>query len=565
MTRSNSSHGAGTITANDVYGYATHDVHNQPPALADYDVYGSDPILRRIVATYDAQWADARLHAAGRVVGSAHVQELARHANRQLPELHTHDRFGNRVDRIDFHPAWHELMALAIGQETHSLCWNDPRPGAQVARAVLSYLWNQGENGICCPIGMTYSAIPVLQRDPARWTEWGKLITSSRYDGRQVRASDKTGATVGMAMTEKQGGSDLRQTQTTASPNGDGTWSIVGHKWFFSVPHSDVFLTLARTDDGVSCFAVPGWLADGSRNRLHIQRLKDKCGNKSNASSEVEFRGAIGHLIGEPGHGIRTGIEMNHYTRLDFAVGSAGLMRQALAQAAHHVAHRRAFQRALIDQPIMTNVIADMALEVEAATWLSFRFIAALDREQTSESERLLARIGAPIAKYWNCKRAPAIVVEAVECHGGNGFIEDHLMARLYREAPLNGIWEGTGNVICLDVLRSMTREPDCIPALFAELRTAGGADRTFDACVTSLENELSDLRKHEGQARRLVERLALLISASLLLRHAPHEVADAFIATRLNGGWAGQFGDLPSGLDFGRLARRAVPEVTAS
>jgi putative acyl-CoA dehydrogenase len=562
MTRSDSSHGAGPITTNDAYGYATHDVHNQPPALADYDVYGCDPILQRIVGTYDAQWADARLHAAGRVVGSAHVQELARQANRQLPELRTHDRFGNRVDRIDFHPAWHELMALAIGQETHSLCWLDPRPGAQVARAALSYLWNQGENGICCPISMTYSAIPVLQRDPARWAEWGKLITSSRYDGRQMRASDKTGATVGMAMTEKQGGSDLRQTQTTASANGDGTWSIVGHKWFFSVPHSDVFLTLARTEDGVSCFLVPGWLPDGSRNRLHIQRLKDKCGNKSNASSEVEFRGAIGHLIGEPGHGIRTGIEMNHYTRLDFAVGSAGLMRQALSQAAHHAAHRRAFQRALIDQPIMTNVIADMALEVEAATWLAFRFIAALDREQTSESERLLARIGAPIAKYWNCKRAPAIVVEAVECHGGNGFIEDHLMARLYREAPLNGIWEGTGNVICLDVLRSMTREPDCIAALFAELRTAAGADRTFDACVTSLENDLSDLRKHEGQARRLVERLALLISASLLLRHAPQEVADAFVATRLNGGWAGQFGDLPLGLDYGRLARRAVPEV---
>jgi putative acyl-CoA dehydrogenase len=562
MTRSDSSHGAGPITTNDAYGYATHDVHNQPPALADYDVYGCDPILQRIVGTYDAQWADARLHAAGRVVGSAQVQELARQANRQLPELRTHDRFGNRVDRIDFHPAWHELMALAIGQETHSLCWHDPRPGAQVARGALSYLWNQGENGICCPISMTYSAIPVLRRDPARWAEWGELITSSRYDGRQMRASDKTGATVGMAMTEKQGGSDLRQTQTTASRNGDGTWSIVGHKWFFSVPHSDVFLTLARTGDGVSCFAVPGWLPDGSRNRLQIQRLKDKCGNKSNASSEVEFRGAIGYLLGEPGHGIRTGIEMNHYTRLDFAVGSAGLMRQALSQAAHHVAHRRAFQRALIDQPIMTNVVADMALDVEAATWLAFRFIAALDRETTSESERLLARIGGPIAKYWNCKRAPAIVVEAVECHGGNGFIEDHLMARLYREAPLNGIWEGTGNVICLDVLRSMTREPDCIPALFAELRAACGADHTFDACVTSLENDLTDLRRHEGQARRLVERLALLTAASLLLRHAPHEVADAFIATRLNGGWAGQFGDLPSGLDHRRLARRAVPEM---
>src|SRR4051794_259392 len=272
---------------------------------------------------------------------------------------------------------------------------------------------------------MTYSAVPILRRDPARWTEWGHLITSTSYDRRQVRATDKTGATVGMAMTEKQGGSDLRQTQTHAAPNGDGTWSLVGHKWFFSVPQSDLFLTLAQTTEGVSCFVVAGWLPDGSRNRLQIQRLKDKCGNKSNASSEVEFRGAIAHLIGEPGHGIRTGLTMNHYTRLDFAVGSAGLMRQTVAQAAHHVAHRRAFQRALIDQPIMTNVIADLALEVEAATLLAFRFVAALDREQESEPERLLGRIGAPIAKYWICKRAPAVVVEALECHGGNGFIED--------------------------------------------------------------------------------------------------------------------------------------------
>jgi putative acyl-CoA dehydrogenase len=410
---------------------------------------------------------------------------------------------------------------------------------------------------------MTYSAVPILRRDPARWAEWGELVTSSRYDRRQSRAAHKTGATVGMAMTEKQGGSDLRQTQTRASANGDGTWSIVGHKWFFSVPHSDVFLTLAQTDAGVSCFVLSGWLPDGSRNRLQIQRLKDKCGNKSNASSEVEFRGAIGHLIGEPGHGIRTGIEMNHYTRLDFAVGSAGLMRQALSQTAHHAAHRRAFQRALIDQPIMTNVIADMTLEVEAAAWLAFRFVAALDHEKENEAERLLGRIGAPIAKYWICKRAPAIAAEAVECHGGNGFTEDHLMARLYREAPLNSIWEGTGNVICLDVLRSMTREPGCIPALFDELHLAQGADRNYDACVESLKNELSDLRKYEGQARRTVERLALVISASLLLRYATHAVADAFIGTRLAGGWTGHFGDLGTGFDANRIARRAVPEIS--
>jgi putative acyl-CoA dehydrogenase len=544
----------------DPHGYATHQVSNQPPPLADYDTYGSDPVLQSVVQVFGADWARERLHVTGHTVGSAHVQELARQANRHLPELRTHDRFGNRVDRVDFHPAWHELMALAIGQETHTLGWTDSRPGAQVARAALSYMWNQGENGICCPIGMTYSAIPILRRDPARWAEWGALVTSSAYDRRQTRAADKTGATVGMAMTEKQGGSDLRQTQTTASANVDGTWSIVGHKWFFSVPHSDVFLTLARTEAGLSCFVVPGWLPDGSRNRLQIQRLKDKCGNRSNASSEVEFRGAIGHLIGEPGRGIRAGLEMNHYTRLDFAVGSAGLMRQALSQTAHHVAHRRAFQRRLIDQPIMTNVIADMALEVEAATWLAFRFVAALDRQKEVEAERLLSRIGAPIAKYWICKRAPAITAECVECHGGNGFIEDHLMARLYREAPLNGIWEGSGNVICLDVLRSMTREPECISALFDELHAVEGTDRIFDACIASLQHELSDLRKHEGQARQMVERLALVMSASLLLRYAPHNVADAFIVTRLGSGWTGQFGCLPAALDAGRIARAAAP-----
>jgi putative acyl-CoA dehydrogenase len=545
----------------DPFTYATHEVLNQPPPLADYDVFGSDPVLQMIVATLDADWSRERLHEAGRVVGSAHVQDLARLANRHIPELRTHDRFGNRVDRIDFHPAWHELMGLAIGQETHSLAWTEARAGAQVARAVLSYLWNQGENGICCPIGMTYSAIPLLRRDPARWAAWGDVVLSNKYDGRQIRASDKTGATVGMAMTEKQGGSDLRQTQTRAEPNRDGTYSLIGHKWFFSVPHSDVFLTLAQTKEGVSCFVVSGWLPDGTRNRLQLQRLKDKAGNKSNASSEVEFRGAIAHLIGEPGHGIRTGLEMNHYTRLDFAIGSAGLMRQAVAQAGHHVAHRRAFQRTLIDQPIMTNVIADLALEAEAAAWLGFRFVAALDRQSASQSERLLGRIGAPIAKYWNCKRVVAVVAEALECHGGNGFIEDHLMARLYREAPLNGIWEGTGNVICLDVLRSIQRFPDCVLALIDELRLSRGVDQRYDAALDRLESDLAGgLTRHEGQARRLVERIALLMSASLLVRHAPPAVADAFVATRLAGQWSGHFGDLPQCLDASTIAGRAVP-----
>jgi putative acyl-CoA dehydrogenase len=370
------------LEVSDAFGYATHEVLNQPPPLVDYDAFGTDEVLKTIVRTFGAEMWCARLHEAGQTVGSGRVQELARQANRSLPELRTHDRFGQRVDRVDFHPAWHELLSLAIEQDTHALCWNEPGPGAQVARAALSYLWNQGENGICCPISMTYSAVPIFKHEPQHWKDWGKLITSRRYDGRQIPPAAKMGATVGMAMTEKQGGSDLRQTQTRAMPNRDGTWSLIGHKWFFSVPHSDVCLTLAQTKEGVSCFVVAGWLPDGSRNRLQIQRLKDKCGNKSNASSEVEFRGAIAHLIGEPGHGIRTGIAMNHYTRLDFAVGSAGLMRQAVAQAGHHVAHRRAFQRSLIDQPIMTNVIADLALEAEAAAWLCFRFVAALDRQE---------------------------------------------------------------------------------------------------------------------------------------------------------------------------------------
>jgi putative acyl-CoA dehydrogenase len=546
----------------DDYGYATHEVLNQPPELSDYDAYATDPTLRRVVAAYGADWAEERLTEAGRTVGSAEVQDLARQANRHGPELRSHDRYGRRIDEIEFHPAWHRLMSLAIGQETHCFAWTRPRPGAQVARAALSYLWNRGENGICCPLGMTYSAIPVLEAHPEVGADWARRLRSDRYDPRPIPAERKAGSTCGMAMTEKQGGSDLRQTQTVAHDNGDGTWSLVGHKWFFSVPHSDVFLTLAQTPEGVTCFVVPGWLPDGTRNRIQIQRLKEKCGNRSNASSEVEFRGALARPIGEIGHGIRTGISMNHYTRLDFGVGSAGLMRQMLSLAAHHTAHRRAFQKSLIDQPIMAAVVADMALEVEAATWLAFRFVAALDRQDESEAERLIGRIGAPIAKYWICKRAPAVAVEALECMGGNGFIEEGPMARLFREAPLNGIWEGTGNVICLDVLRSIRRAPDCVPALLDEMRQAAGQDRRYDAFVEALEPDLREAERHEGQARRLVERTALALSAGLLLRHAEPRVAEAFVASRLAGGWSGHFGDLPTGLDAGALARAAVPAL---
>ncbi len=538
------------------------EVTNQVPPLADYDAYAADPVLPVALAAFRAGWADDLLHEAGRSVGSAETQDLARLANRFTPELRTHDRFGHRIDEITFHPAWHELMGLAIGQQTHALCWTQAGPGAQVARAALQYLWYGCESGICCPISMTYSAVPVLRQDAARWAEWGALITSPHYDKRQGPASTKTGATVGMAMTEAQGGSDLRQTQTLASDNRDGTYSITGQKWFFSVPHSDVFLTLARTEAGVSCFVVPGWLPDGARNGVAIQRLKEKCGNRSNASSEVEFRGAIGHLLGEPGRGLRTGLAMNHNTRLDIAAASAGLMRQALAQAGHHAAHRSAFQRKLVDQPIMQAVLADLALEAEAAAWLAFRLFAAVDRQEDSEAERLLARIGAPIAKYWVAKRTPAVVVEALECIGGNGFIEEHPLARHHREAPLNSVWEGSGNVICLDVLRSLSREPGVLAALLDELRQATGCDKRYDAQLAGLESALPELIRHEGQARRLVARLAVAFQASLLIRFAPPDVADAFVATRMAGRWSGHFGDLPGSIDAAALARRAVPAL---
>jgi putative acyl-CoA dehydrogenase len=542
----------------DRYGYATHEVLNQPPPLADYDAYATDPALQRIVSTFGADWAGDKLHATGATIGSARVQSLARQANRHTPELKTHDRFGNRVDEIDFHPAWHELMTLAIRQETHSLSWTDPRPGAQVARGALTYLWNQGENGIMCPILMTYASIPTLRSHPELARAWEPKVLSTRYDPRQISAAGKTGATVGMAMTEKQGGTDLRQTQTFAERDGEA-WRIVGHKWFFSVPHSDAFITLARTERGVSCFWVAGWLPDGSRNHVMIQRLKDKTGNKSNASSEVEFRGAYGTLVGEEGHGIREAISMGHLTRLECALSSAGIMRHAVAQAAHHVSHRRAFQKSLIDQPMMANVVADLHLESTAAAWLAFRVLAASGREDDA-SERLLSRIGAPIAKYWICKRAVPTVAEALECHGGNGFIEDHLMARLYREAPLNGIWEGSGNVMCLDVLRSMAREPACVPALLDEIRLASGQNRRFDAAIAALADDLADLARHEGQARRLVERLATVWSASLLVRYAEPAIAAAFIASRLGDAWTGAFGTLPPSIDPAPLARMAAP-----
>ncbi len=541
--------------------HATHEVYNQAGDLVDYNPFRGDRALTAAVTAFGAGWAEEKIDRAAQVVGSAEVQTLARQANKVTPELVSHDRFGNRVDQVEFHPAWHRLMQLCFESETHSLAWTAKRPGAQVARAALSYLWNQGENGVCCPMGMTFASVAALRHAPEVSDYWLPQILRNGYDPRPLPAERKKAITVGMAMTEKQGGSDLRQTQTTARPAGTArgvgaTYLLTGHKWFFSVPQSDVFLTLAQTDAGVSCFLARGWLEDGSRNRLQVQRLKDKCGNKSNASSEVEFRDLEAVLIGEEGRGIRAIIEMAHLTRLDFAVGSAGLMRQALTQAIHHTSNRSAFQKRLADQPIMRAVLADLAAESEAMLWMTLRLARTLD-EEADEQEILLGRIATPMAKYWACKRAPNFVVEALECHGGNGFIENHLMARLYREAPLNGIWEGTGNVICLDVLRSVQRVPESVDAFLAEVALAPQEAR-LARLLAALEPALRALPQNEASARWVVERMALALQASLLLRHAPSAVAEHFLETRLGGDWTGHYG-------AGRSDARAEAVVEAA
>lgn len=535
-------------------GYATHEVLNQPPAFAGFNAYLGDAALRDAVAAYGAGWAEARLTTCGARIGSAHLQELAYEANRRVPELRTHDRFGHRIDMVDFCPAWHELMGLLRADEVHALGWTAQRPGAHTARAALSYLWSQGEAGVGCPAAMTFAAMAALRHAPELLARHQSKILAPGYDSAPVPPAQKSALTVAMAMTEKQGGSDLRQTQTMATSLGGRRFALTGHKWFFSVPTSDLFLTLARTEAGISCFLAQGWRDDGARNFLLLQRLKDKCGNRSNASSEVEFRGLEAELVGVEGRGIATILEMAQLTRLECALGSAGLMRQAVALAIHHATHRIAFQRRLADQPAMINVLADMALEAEAAMWLSLRAAAALDASASNATEAALFRILAPIAKYWICKRAPAVAVEAMECHGGNGFIMEHVSARLYRDAPVNGLWEGSGNVICLDVLRALTREPEAAAALRAEIALAAGGHGALDAWLAAPMPTPT-----EANARQLTQQLAVALSASLLLRHAPAEVADAFCATRLGSCNGFAFGTLPEGVAAEAIVQRAA------
>jgi putative acyl-CoA dehydrogenase len=540
--------------------YATHDVYNQPGDLTGFNAYETDAVLVAAIGIFGVDWAAPNLHKTGALIGSARMADLARAANRHTPELRTHDRFGNRIDEIEYHPAWHELMTEIRAHGSISLGWTAQRSGAQVARAALSYLWGQGEPGVCCPATMTFASIGALKHAPALLETFRAKILSTEYDPRPLAPAAKKSLSVGMAMTEKQAGSDLRQTQTTAIKAGEGgKYLLTGHKWFFSVPMSDLFLTLARTEAGISCFLAQGWLDDGTRNRLKIQRLKDKCGNRANASSEIEFYGLEAVMVGEPGRGIATLLEMAHLTRLECALGSAALIRQGTIQAIHHASHRTAFQRALVDQPMMTNLLADLALESEAATWLSLRAAAALDAADRDDEEKALNRVITPIAKYWVCRRAPAVVAEVLEVHGGNGFVEDHCIARLYREAPLNGLWEGSGNVICLDVLRALTRAPESAEALRAEIARAKNLHPALDAAAKHLDTILAAPQHFEANARHIVETMALALQASLLLRHAPSEIAAAFCESRLAGGRGIALGTLPSHLNLRSIVERVA------
>jgi len=539
--------------------FDTHEVVNQPPPLAGYDVFGADAALAEAVAREGAPWAGDELHALGARAGSFEAQELGRRANENPPVLVAYDRYGNRVDRVRYHPAYHELMTTAIANGLHAAPWADARPGAHVARAAKVIVWYQVDGGHVCPISMTYSVVPALRHAPDLAPEWEPRLTSCTYDPADGPAARKAGATCGMAMTEKQGGSDVRANTTTAQPAGDG-FALTGHKWFCSAPMSDAFLMLAQAPKGLSCFLVPRWLPDGARNPIRIQRLKDKLGDRSNASSEIELVETWGALVGEEGRGIPTIIEMVNHTRLDCVLGSTAIMRQGVAQAAWHTHYRRAFGAQLDEQPLMTNVLADLALESEAATAAALRLARAFEADPANDHEQRIKRLVTPVVKYWTCKRAPQHAAEALECLGGAGYVEESDLPRLFRQSPLNGVWEGSGNVICLDVLRAIARDPAVLDAYWDEVAIARGADARLDASADALRAECADLEHLESRARRLVERLALVFQAALLVRNAPAPVADAFCASRLGGDSGRAFGALAPGADVAAIVDRARP-----
>ncbi|MHB1716901.1 MAG: acyl-CoA dehydrogenase family protein [Acidimicrobiales bacterium] len=543
--------------------FETHEVTNQSLPLEDYDVFSSDRALVEAVDREGASWAGAELESLGTLAGSPGAQELGRLANEHRPELRSHDRFGHRIDVVEYHPAYHDLMRTAIAHGLHAAPWSDPRQGAHVARAAKVVVWYQVEAGHVCPVSMTYSVVPALRHQPDIASVWEPLITSTTYDPANEPGLRKAGVTCGMALTEKQGGSDVRANTTRAEPiarSGGAGYLLTGHKWFCSAPMSDGFLMLAQAPGGLSCFWTPRWRPDGSKNPIHIERLKDKLGDRSNASSEIELPGTWAQMVGEEGRGVRTIIEMVNHTRLDCVLGSTAILRQGVAQASWHAANRAAFGRLLIDQPLMTNVLADLALESEAATAAALRLARCYDAGAGDEHEGLLQRVLTPVVKYWTCKRAPQHAAEALECLGGNGFVEESPLPRLFRQSPVNGVWEGSGNVICLDVIRALMREPRSLESFFDEIDLAGGGNARLDAAARDLRSDLAESRAQEGQARSLAERMALVFQASLLVRFSPDAVAEAFCVSRLAGGAGGVFGTLPAGTDTASIVRRHAP-----
>jgi putative acyl-CoA dehydrogenase len=537
---------------------ATHVVTNQVPTLENHNP-ASSPVLVEALIREGGQWGLDEVVELGAISASQQAQRWGELADRNRPVLRTHDRYGHRIDEVEYDPAYHELMRTAIGHGLHAAPWADPRPGAHVIRAAKTSVWTV-EPGHMCPVSMTYAVVPALRANPELAATYEPLLASRDYDPDLKVATTKVGITAGMSMTEKQGGSDVRAGTTRATRNADGSYTLTGHKWFTSAPMCDVFLVLAQATGGLSCFFLPRVLPDGGRNRMMLQRLKDKLGNHANASAEVEYDGAVAWLVGEEGRGVATIIEMVNLTRLDCALGSATSMRNGLTRAIHHAQHRKAFGAYLIDQPLMRNVLADLAVEAEAATMVAMRMAGATDNAvRGDQPETLLRRIGLAATKYWVCKQAPGHAAEAMECLGGNGYIEDFGMPRLYREAPLMGIWEGSGNVSALDTLRAMATRPECIEVLFTELAESAGQDPRLDAHVERIRPQLADFETIQYRARRIAEDICLALQGSLLVRHGHPAVAEAFLATRLGGQWGGAYGTMPTGLDLAPILERAL------
>ena len=536
----------------------THVVTNQVPPLEGYNP-ASSPVLTEALSREGGGWGLDEMTELGALSGSAQAQRWGDLADRNKPILHTHDRYGHRVDEIEYDPAYHQLMAVAVGHGLHAAPWADDRPGSHVVRAAKNSVWTV-EPGHLCPISMTYAVVPALRFNPELAEVYEPLLTSRTYDPELTVPATKPGITAGMSMTEKQGGSDVRAGTTQAVPNGDGSYSLTGHKWFTSAAMSDIFLVLAQAPGGLSCFMLPRVLPDGRRNRMFIQRLKDKLGNHGNASSEVEYDGATAWLVGEEGRGVPTIIEMVNLTRLDCTLGSATSMRTGLSRAVHHTMHRKAFGAYLIDQPLMRNVLADLAVEAEAATMLAIRMAGATDRAvRGDERETLLRRIGLAAGKYWVCKRATAHAAEAMECFGGNGYAEESGMPRLYREAPLMGIWEGSGNVSALDTLRAMATRPESVDVLFDELADPAAQDPRLGAHVSDLKAQLGEVETLQYRARKVAEDISLALQGALMVRHGHPAVAEAFLATRLDRRWGGAYGTMPDGLDLAPILERVM------